>query len=106
MTRKITLIPGDGIGPEISHAVVKIVEAAGVKVEWETFKAGAEALAEFGKALPDELLASMQRNRVGLKGPTTTPIGGGHVSINVAMSKTFDLYASFRPVRNLPGLES
>jgi isocitrate dehydrogenase (NAD+) len=106
MAHKITLIPGDGIGPEISRAVVRIIEAAGVVVEWESFKAGADALSEFGKALPDDLMSSLTRTHVGLKGPTTTPIGGGHVSINVALRKAFDLYASFRPVRNLPNVES
>jgi len=104
MTYKITLIPGDGIGPEISDAVVKIVEAAGVHAEWETFQVGAQALAANGKSVPDELVESMRRNKVGLKGPTTTPVGGGHVSINVAMRKLLDLYVSFRPVRNLPAL--
>jgi isocitrate dehydrogenase (NAD+) len=106
MIHKVTLIPGDGIGPEISDAVVHIVDAAGVKIEWESFQAGAQALAAHGKAIPDELMASMERNRLGLKGPTTTPVGGGHVSINVALRKAFDLYVSFRPVRNLPGLKT
>ncbi len=104
MTYKITLIPGDGIGPEISDAVVKIVEAAGVHAEWETFQVGEAALATDGKSVPDALVESMRRNKVGLKGPTTTPVGGGHVSINVAMRKILDLYVSFRPVRNLPAL--
>ena len=106
MAHKITLIPGDGIGPEISRAVVRIIEAAGVAVEWETFKAGAESLAAGGRSLPDDLMESFQRNRLGLKGPTTTPIGEGHVSINVGLRKAFQLYASFRPVRNLPSLET
>ena len=106
MTHKITLIPGDGIGPEISAAVARVVEAAGVKVEWESFKAGAEALAEYGELLPVALMESLRRNRVGLKGPVTTPIGGGHTSINVTLRQKLDLYASFRPVRNLPGLET
>jgi isocitrate dehydrogenase (NAD+) len=106
MTHKITLIPGDGIGPEISDAVVKIVEAAGVKAEWETFKAGADAMAAYGQFLPDALVEALRRNKVGLKGPTTTPIGGGHTSINVSLRKLLDLYVSFRPVRNLPGLDS
>ncbi len=104
MTYKITLIPGDGIGPEISEAVVKIVEAAGVHVEWETFQVGAVSLAANGKSVPDELVESLRRNKFGLKGPTTTPVGGGHVSINVALRKLLDLYVSFRPVRNLPAL--
>ncbi len=104
MAHKITLIPGDGIGPEVSSAAVKVVEAAGVRVEWEIFKAGAEAAAEGGQVLPEGLLESLRRNRVGLKGPVTTPIAGGFASINVALRRTLDLYANFRPVRNLPGL--
>jgi len=104
MTYKLTLIPGDGIGPEISEAVVKIVEATGIKAEWETFQVGAAALAANGKSVPDELVESLRRNKFGLKGPTTTPVGGGHVSINVALRKVLDLYVSFRPVRNLPAL--
>jgi isocitrate dehydrogenase (NAD+) len=104
MSHKITLIPGDGIGPEISDAAVKIVEAAGVKAEWESFQVGADAVAAHGKSVPDALVESLRRNKVGLKGPTTTPVGGGHVSINVALRKLLDLYVSFRPVRNLPGL--
>ena len=96
MTHKITLIPGDGIGPELSAAVVRVVDAAGAKVEWETFKAGAEAQAECGQFLPEALVESLRRNRVGLKGPVTTPIGEGHTSINVSLRKRLDLYVSFR----------
>ena len=103
---RITLIPGDGIGPEVSAAAVRLVEAAGVEVEWETIKAGAAALAEYGAVLPDRLLESIRANQVALKGPITTPIGGGFPSVNVALRKTLDLYANYRPVRNLPGLSS
>ena len=104
MPHHITLIPGDGIGPEVSAAAVRLVEATGVRVEWETIKAGADALTEYGTFLPDSLLESLRRNGVGLKGPIGTPIGGGFPSINVTLRKALDLYANFRPVRNLPGL--
>jgi isocitrate dehydrogenase (NAD+) len=102
MAYKITLIPGDGIGPEVARAAVRILEATGVKFEWETFEAGAEAFEKYGEYIPKELIESMERTRVGLKGPVTTPIGGGFASINVALRKKFDLYANFRPIRNLP----
>jgi isocitrate dehydrogenase (NAD+) len=104
MPHCITLIPGDGIGPEVSAATVRLVEASGVEVRWETIKAGAAALSEHGAYLPDSLLESLRKNRVGLKGPITTPIGGGFASINVTLRKALDLYANFRPVRNLPGV--
>jgi len=102
MAYKITLIPGDGIGPEVTQATVRILEATGVKFEWETFEAGAEAFEKYGEYIPKELIESMERTRVGLKGPVTTPIGGGFASINVALRKRFELYANFRPIRNLP----
>ena len=102
MTYKITLIPGDGIGPEVTQAAVRILEATGVKFEWETYEAGAEAYEKYREYLPKELIASIERTRVGLKGPVTTPIGGGFASINVELRKRFELYANFRPIRNLP----
>jgi len=100
----ITLIPGDGIGPEVTNAVVRILEATGVKFQWESYAAGAEAYAKHKEYLPKELLASIERNRVGLKGPVTTPVGEGFSSINVALRKKFELFANFRPIRNLPGV--
>lgn len=107
-THAITLIPGDGIGHEVSRAVVRMLEAAGartgVKFAWEEFQAGAEAHERFGKYIPDELIQSIERTRVGLKGPVTTPIGGGFQSINVALRKKFELFSNFRPIRNLPAL--
>jgi isocitrate dehydrogenase (NAD+) len=106
MPRQITLIPGDGIGPEVAEATVRAVEATGAAVEWERVEAGARALAEYGHVLPDEVLASLEVTRVGLKGPTTTPVGGGHQSINVALRKKLGLYVNFRPVRMLPGLKT
>ncbi len=103
-THKVTLIPGDGIGPEVSQAVVRIVEASGAKFEWERFAAGAEAFEIHGEYIPTALYESIERNRVALKGPVTTPIGGGFKSINVTLRKKFDLFANFRPIKNLPGL--
>src|SRR5437773_781254 len=100
----ITLIPGDGIGPEVTNAVVRILEATGVKFHWESFAAGAEAYEKYKEYLPKELLESIERNRVGLKGPVTTPIGEGFSSINVALRKHFELFCNFRPIRNLPGV--
>src|SRR6201997_577976 len=105
-THKVTLIPGDGIGPEVTQAVVRILEATGVKWEWERFAAGAEAYEIFGEYIPADLSDSITRNKVALKGPVTTPIGGGFKSINVTLRKQFDLFANFRPIRNLPGLDS
>src|SRR6516225_8083569 len=102
MAHKVTLIPGDGIGPEVSQAAVRILEATGVKFEWETYAAGADAFAKYKEYIPKELLASIERTRVGLKGPVTTPVGGGFASINVELRKRFNLYANFRPIRNLP----
>ena len=105
-THKVTLIPGDGIGPEVTHAVVRILEVTGVKFEWERFAAGAEAFEIHGEYIPAALYASIERNRVALKGPVTTPIGGGFKSINVTLRKKFDLFANLRPIRNLPGLDT
>jgi isocitrate dehydrogenase (NAD+) len=105
-THKITLIPGDGIGPEVTNAVVRILEATGVRFEWERYAAGAEAFEKFKTYIPNELYESVERNRVALKGPVTTPVGGGFPSINVTLRKKFDLYANFRPIKNLPGLET
>jgi isocitrate dehydrogenase (NAD+) len=102
MSHKVTLIPGDGIGPEVMKATVRILEATGVKFEWETFAVGAEAYEKSGEYIPKELIESIERTKVGLKGPVTTPVGGGFPSINVALRKKFELYANFRPIRNLP----
>jgi len=102
MAHRITLIPGDGIGPEVTGATVRILEATGVKFEWERFDAGAEAFAKYKEYIPKELNDSIERTRVGLKGPVTTPVGGGFSSINVELRKRFELFANFRPVRNLP----
>ncbi len=87
----ITLIPGDGIGPEVASNVVRIIEASGVDIQWETHYAGAQALEKFGETLPQDLLDSILRNKVALKGPITTPIGKGFTSVNVGLRKTLDL---------------
>ena len=105
-THTITLIPGDGIGPEVTDAVVRILEATGVKFEWERFAAGAGAYELHGEYIPKELIQSIERNCVALKGPVTTPIGGGFASINVTLRQKFELFANFRPIKNLPGLET
>ena len=102
MAHKVTLIPGDGIGPEVIQATVRMLEATGVKFEWESFAAGAEAFEKYHEYIPKELTESIERTRVGLKGPVTTPIGGGFSSINVELRKRFELFANFRPIRNLP----
>src|ERR1043165_2072902 len=104
MKHRITLIPGDGIGPEVAAAVVRIIEATGVEIEWEKHIAGQQALDQYGKTLPDELIESIQRNKVGLKGPITTPVGKGFTSVNVGLRKALDLYANLRPVRALPNV--
>jgi isocitrate dehydrogenase (NAD+) len=106
MAHQITLIPGDGIGPEVAEATVRAVDATGVEIEWERVEAGARALAEYGALIPDDVFASLEVTRVGLKGPTATPIGGGHQSINVVLRKKLGLYVNFRPVRMLPGLKT
>ena len=103
---KITLIPGDGIGPEVTGAVVAILECAGVDIEWEKFFVGSEAIARFGDPLPQDVLDSILRNKVALKGPVTTPVGTGFASINVRLRKTLDLYANLRPVLSLPNVKT
>lgn len=106
MKHPITLIPGDGIGPEITESVVAIVEAAGVEVEWHVHEAGAEAVEQYGTQVPEHVLQSIRNDRVALKGPVATPIGTGFISANVTLRKALDLYACLRPVRSLPGVPS
>lgn len=105
MKHNITLIPGDGIGPEIVAATVSIIEAAGVDVAWEAQILGSQALEKFGKTLPDSAIESIRKNRVALKGPLTTPVGKGFTSVNVGLRKALDLYANVRPVKALPNVE-
>src|SRR4029077_4538976 len=99
-----TLLPGDGIGPEVTASVVAVIECAGVAVDWETYFVGSEALARFGDPLPQEVLDSILRNKVALKGPVTTPVSTGFASINVRLRKTLDLYANLRPVKSMPNI--
>src|SRR2546429_8684067 len=104
MTHKITLIPGDGIGPEVTEAVLTILSTSGVSIDWERHDAGILALEQHKTPLPPELVASIRKNKVALKGPVTTPIGEGFTSVNVALRKALDLYANLRPVANLAGI--
>ena len=104
MAQKITLLPGDGIGPEVTAAAVRVVEATGAEIEWHSFVVGAEALAQEGTALPAEVLDSIRANKVCLKGPVTTPVGKGFRSINVELRQRLGLYANLRPAKTIPGL--
>ena len=106
MAYRITLIPGDGTGPEITAATKRVIEATGVDIEWEVQHAGVDVLAEKGTPLPDEVLASIRRNKVALKGPITTPIGTGFRSVNVALRQALNLYACVRPCKSYPGVRS
>src|SRR2546421_5234664 len=106
MKHTITLIPGDGIGPEVTEAVVRLRNASGVQIEWEPQLAGVLALERTGHTLPVALIDSIRRNKVALKGPVTTPIAQGFTSVNVGLRKTLDLYANLRPVWNLPGVDA
>lgn len=102
----VTLIPGDGIGPEITESVVKILKAAGAEIEWEIQTAGADVAKEEGSPLPDRVIESVRRNKVALKAPVTTPIGKGFRSVNVALRKSLDLYSNLRPCKNIDGIKT
>jgi len=102
----VTLIPGDGIGPEVAYSAKKVIDSTGVKINWDIQKVGQEALTTFGTALPEQVIQSIRENKVVLKGPITTPIGEGFRSINVALRQLFDLYANIRPCKNFPGIQS
>ena len=106
MTQTITLIPGDGIGPEVTEAVVRIFKCAALNIDWERHDAGVTAFALHNQSLPGTLLDSIRRNKIALKGPVTTPIAEGFTSVNVGLRKALDLYANLRPVRNLPGVQT
>jgi isocitrate dehydrogenase (NAD+) len=106
MRRTITLIPGDGIGPEVTDAVVRILEHAGLEVHWDVQAAGVLALEQHGETLPAQLLESIRRTKVALKGPVTTPVGGGFTSVNVGLRKALDLYVNLRPVWSIPSVKS
>ena len=106
MSYKIALIPGDGIGPEVAEATVRVLAATGVEIEWDRAELTPAIIERTGKSLPDEVLAAVERNKIALKGPVTTPIGGGYQSVNVALRKRLDLFANVRPVFTLPGLKT
>jgi isocitrate dehydrogenase (NAD+) len=106
MTHRVTLIPGDGIGPELAEATCRVLDASGVQFEWEVVEAGEAVLATHGTPLPDSVLDSIRRNRLALKGPITTPVGEGFRSVNVALRQALDLYANVRPARSMAGVES
>jgi isocitrate dehydrogenase (NAD+) len=104
MSHKVTLIPGDGIGPEVSAAAQRAVDATGVKIDWEVAELNPEIISKTGQSLPQHVVDSLERTGIGLKAPVTTPVAGGYTSVNVALRKRLDLYANVRPVRSLPGL--
>lgn len=106
MSHRVTLLPGDGIGPEVTKAAVRVVEAVGAEIDWERVEAGAEVATKYGTPVPDEAINSILKNRVALKGPLATPIGGGFASANVALRKRLNLYANVRPARTLRGVRS
>ncbi len=105
MAQTVTLIPGDGTGPEVTDSVKEVFEALGVDIEWEVAEAGETVMEEEGTPLPESVLESIRRNKVGLKGPLTTPVGAGFRSVNVALRKELDLYANVRPSLSLPGID-
>jgi isocitrate dehydrogenase (NAD+) len=106
MAHRVTLIPGDGIGPELAEATRRVLDASGIEFEWETVDAGEAVIAEYGTPLPDHVLESIRRNKVALKGPITTPVGEGFRSVNVTLRQTLGLYANVRPARSIRGLET
>src|SRR3954465_10927133 len=106
MAHRVTLIPGDGIGPELAEATTRVLDATGIGFEWESVIAGEAAIEQFGTPLPDSVLESVRRNRVALKGPITTPVGSGFRSVNVTLRQTLGLYANLRPARSMAGLDT
>ena len=106
MAHRITVIPGDGIGPEIMDATIRVLEATGVAFDWDYREAGLDAAEKYGSVLPEEVLDSVRANKVAIKGPITTPRGGGFRSVNVALRKMLDLYACLRPAKSYPGVRS
>jgi isocitrate dehydrogenase (NAD+) len=106
MAHRVTLIPGDGIGPELAEATTRVLDATGIDFEWESVQAGEATIATSGTPLPDEVLESIKRNKVALKGPITTPVGGGFRSVNVTLRQKLGLYANLRPARSMHGLDT
>ncbi len=106
MAYKVTLLPGDGIGPEITEATLRVLDATGVRFDWEVMEAGEIAVKKYGTPLPDSVLESIKKNKVALKGPVTTPVGTGFRSVNVAIRKGLNLYANLRPCKTFAGIKS
>jgi isocitrate dehydrogenase (NAD+) len=106
MSYRVTLIPGDGIGPEVTDAARRVIDASGVSIDWEVQEAGSDVMEKYGTPLPDQVIESIRRNKVALKGPITTPIGTGFRSVNVALRKALDLYVNLRPAKYYPGVRS
>ncbi|MDQ4003126.1 MAG: isocitrate/isopropylmalate family dehydrogenase, partial [Actinomycetota bacterium] len=105
MARTVTLIPGDGIGPDVTNSVQEVIDALGVDIEWEIAEAGETVMEEKGTPLPEDVLESIRRNKIAIKGPLTTPVGAGFRSVNVALRKELDLYANVRPALSMPGID-
>ena len=103
---KVTLIPGDGIGPEVAAAMVKVVESTGVDIEWEKVDAGAGVIDEYGTPLPEHVIDAIKRNKIAIKGPVTTPVGKGFKSVNVTLRQNLDLYVNLRPIKSFKGIKS
>src|SRR5829696_5201501 len=106
MTHRVTLIPGDGIGPELAEATRRVLDATGIDFEWEVVDAGEATIATHGTPLPDSVLDSIRRNKIALKGPITTPVGSGFRSVNVGLRQALNLYANLRPARSMAGVQS
>ena len=103
---RITLIPGDGIGPEVTKAMVKVVEATNVDIEWDEVKAGEEVIDKYNTPIPDYVIDSIKKNKVAIKGPITTPVGRGFKSVNVTLRQNLDLYVNLRPIKSFKGIKS
>lgn len=103
---KVTLIPGDGIGPEVTKAMVKVVEASGIKIDWEEVEAGEALIEKYNTAIPDHVLESIKKNKIAIKGPITTPVGKGFKSVNVTLRQSLDLYVNLRPIKSFKGIKS
>ena len=106
MSYRVTLIPGDGIGPEVADATIRAVDATGVAIDWDRIELSSKIIEKAGTSIPQQVLDALEKSRVGLKGPVTTPIAGGYTSVNVALRKKLDLFANVRPVRTIPGLKT
>lgn len=104
--KTVTLIPGDGIGPEVMQAALRVIESAGIQLNWERVEAGAQALEKYGTVLPQTVVDSMTRNKIALKGPVGTPVGQGFQSVSVTLRKKLNLYANLRPIKSFPGTKS